>query len=71
MSKLEHDTYFEDKLGERLKAKINFETEEEIERIRKSLKYKMNARNALGVKTSEDWIYSLYIGNVMHLSPLR
>ena len=28
----------------------------------------MNVRNTLGVKHSDDWIFNLNIGNVMHLS---
>lgn len=29
---------------------------------------KINIRNILGIKHSEDWIFNLNIGNVMHLA---
>eukprot|EP00826_Nyctotherus_ovalis_P030352 TRINITY_DN2422_c0_g1_i5.p2 TRINITY_DN2422_c0_g1~~TRINITY_DN2422_c0_g1_i5.p2 ORF type:complete len:140 (-),score=30.19 TRINITY_DN2422_c0_g1_i5:546-965(-) len=32
---------------------------------------KANSRNALGLKQAEDWIYSVNIGNVMTISPLK
>jgi len=51
--------------------KISFETEDEIDRLRHDQAFKLNIRNALGVMSSEDWIFNLYIGNVMHLSPLK
>lgn len=50
--------------------KIRFESEIDVEEIRTSQNYKLNERNSIGLKTSEDWIYNLYIGNVMHLAPL-
>ena len=50
--------------------KTRFDSEQEIDEIRKGQKFKLNSRNFLGVKSSEDWIHNLYIGNVMHLSPL-
>lgn len=31
-------------------------------------KYKISVRNNLGVRQTDDWIYNLNIGNVMHLS---
>ena len=31
-------------------------------------KFKMSVRNVLGLRHSEDWIFNLNIGNVMHLS---
>jgi len=31
-------------------------------------KYKIAVRNHLGLKQTNDWIYNLNIGNVMHLS---
>ncbi len=31
-------------------------------------KYKIGVRNHLGLKQTNDWIYNLNIGNVMHLS---
>jgi hypothetical protein len=42
--------------------------EKDIETLRKDTKFKLNLRNILGVKHSEDWIYNLNIGNVMHLA---
>lgn len=71
MSKEQREKYFADKIGATKQIKINFDTEEEIDRIRNDQTYKLNNRNSLGVKSSEDWIYNLYIGNVMHLTPLK
>jgi hypothetical protein len=30
--------------------------------------FKISVRNNLGVRQTDDWIYNLNIGNVMHLS---
>ena len=51
--------------------KVSFETEDEIDRLRNDQTYKLNIRNTLGIKSSEDWILNLFIGNVMHLTPLK
>jgi hypothetical protein len=55
-------------LEQKKKLKISFHTEEEIEELKSNNAYKMNVRNALGLRHSEDWIFNLNIGNVMHLS---
>ena len=31
-------------------------------------KYKLNVRNCLGIKSLQDWIFNLNIGNVMQLN---
>ena len=48
--------------------KVSFHSEKEIEDLKKNPVFKMNVRNALGLRHSDDWIFNLNIGNVMHLS---
>jgi hypothetical protein len=50
--------------------RISFGSEQEIERMRKDTRFKLNARNVLGIKHQDDWIFNLNIGNIMHLAPL-
>ena len=52
------------------RMKISIGSEEEIERMRRETKFKINARNVLGIKHQDDWIFNLNIGNIMHLAPL-
>jgi hypothetical protein len=62
--------HFDERVGAKKRAKISFDSEEEIERIKNDNKFKQGQRNTLGVKTSESWIATLNIGNIMHLSPM-
>lgn len=48
-----------------------FTSEAQIEELRKSMKYKYQGRNVLGVRNIEDWINTLEIGNVMQLNPMN
>ena len=50
---------------------ISFHNLEEIDALKKNERFKMNLRNVLGIKHSDDWIFNLNIGNVMHLSPMN
>ena len=50
--------------------KISFHAEIEMNKILKDPRYKVNVRSLLGVKSQEDWIYNLNIGNVMLLTSL-
>lgn len=43
----------------------------EISAVKESKRYKINVRNALGVKDHNNWIYNLNIGNVMNLTPMN
>lgn len=52
------------------RVRVSFGNEEEIDCVRKDARHKLNMRNALGLKSPDDWIFNLNIGNVMHLSPL-
>jgi len=70
MEKGERLKYFSDRVGAKRKAKISFNSEEEISKLKQDKSYKVNERNALGVKSSEGWIYNLNIGNIMHLAPM-
>ena len=50
---------------------MSFESEKEIDGLLNETQMKLNVRNTLGVKSAEDWIFNLNIGNVMLLSPLQ
>ena len=39
--------------------------------MRKRTEFKLNIRNVLGVRHTDDWIFNLNIGNVMHLSTMN
>ena len=45
-----------------------YENEKDIEKLKRDGAMKINIRNILGIKHSEDWIFNLNIGNVMHLA---
>lgn len=47
-----------------------FNSQAEIEALRKNEKCKYIGRNMLGVRKFDDWIHALEIGNIMHLNPL-
>ena len=55
----------------RKRLKISFTTLQELISIEKDQRYKLNVRNTLGVKNSQDWIFNLNIGNVMHLNMMK
>ena len=50
--------------------KISFHDDTEINLLKFNHKFKLNVRNILGIKHSDDWIFNLNIGNVMHLLPM-
>ena len=71
MNTKERTEFFNDgRLGLKKRLRISFGSQQEIDRIRKDSKYKLNARNVLGIKHQDDWIFNLNIGNIMHLAPL-
>jgi hypothetical protein len=41
-----------------------------IEEMRRSKQFKIKPRSILGLKSKDDWIYNVNIGNVMHLGPM-
>jgi hypothetical protein len=51
--------------------KAKFQSVREIVQLKESKRYKINVRNALGVKDHNNWIYNLNIGNVMNLTPMN
>lgn len=55
----------------RRKLHISFSEERELEVLKADPRLKLNARNSLGVKSKDDWIFNLNIGNVMHLNCLQ
>ena len=68
----ERREYFQDRMAEKKKLKISFQTFEEMNKLQMEQRYKITARTALGVKNfgSDDWIFSFNIGNIMHLATL-
>ena len=48
-----------------------FGTVQEITTLKTNKRFKINVRNALGVKDHNNWIYNLNIGNVMNLTPMN
>ena len=57
-------------LKERRRRGLSFGREEDILELKDNSRFRLNVRNALGVKHKEDWIFHLNIGNVMHLSAM-
>jgi len=52
---------------------LQFNSIDEIDALinQSNSKLQVGLRNILGVQHSNDWIFSLNIGNVMHLSPMN
>ena len=50
---------------------ISFSDDEEIQELIKDDTFKVNTRSLLGVKNSNDWIFGLNIGNIMHINPVN
>ena len=48
-----------------------FESLKDITTLKTNKRFKINVRNALGVKDHNNWIYNLNIGNVMNLTPMN
>ena len=65
----ERRDFFLDRMAEKKKLKISFQTFEEMNKLQIEQKFKITARSALGVKnySTDDWIFSFNIGNIMHL----
>lgn len=55
---------------QRRKLNISFGSEREINELKTDQRFKLNARNTLGIKTKDDWIFNLNIGNVMQINCL-
>ncbi len=62
--------YLQHRLGEKKRLRISFTNQEEIERMKTDNQYKLNVRSALGIMKTDDWIFNLNIGNVMHMTPI-
>jgi hypothetical protein len=62
--------YLMQRLGAKKRLRISFSSREEIERMKSNNQYKLNVRSALGIIKSDDWIFNLNIGNVMHMNPI-
>jgi len=63
--------YFKNREATKKKLKISFSSLEEIEKIKQKVDFKLDFRNQLGVKSEEDWILNLNIGNVMNMDPMQ
>ena len=68
----ERRDFFQDRMAEKKRLKISFQTYEEMNKLQIEQKFKITARSALGVKnfSNDDWIFSFNIGNIMHLQTL-
>ena len=56
---------------QRRKLNISFNQQSDIDELKLNQKLKLNARNNLGIKNKQDWIFNLNIGNVMHMNCLK
>lgn len=65
----ERRDFFTDRMAEKKRLKISFQTFEEMNKLQIEQKFKITARSALGMKNfgTDDWIFSFNIGNIMHL----
>lgn len=72
MSSKDRAEHFKDRLAEKKKLKISFQTFEELNSMLAEKKFKISSRNSLGIKNSgeDDWINSFNIGNIMHLQAI-
>ena len=72
LSERDRNQYFKSKKRKFVRQlRISFHDDTEITQLKTNTTYKSNVRNILGLRHSDDWIYSLNIGNVMHLSPMN
>lgn len=64
--------HFRDRLAEKKKLKISFQTFEELNSLLAEKKFKISSRTSLGIQNSgeDDWINSFNIGNIMHLQAI-
>jgi len=51
--------------------KPRFSSSTQINNVKKDKKFKINVRNALGVKDHANWIYNMNIANVMNMTPMN
>jgi len=72
LSTKERNEHFKERLVEKKKLKISFQTFEELNGLLAEKKYKISSRNNLGINKTkdEDWIESFNIGNIMHLQAI-
>jgi len=65
----DRNEYFRDRLAEKKKLRISFQTFEELNSLLAEKKFKISSRSNLGINTGgeDDWINSFNIGNIMHL----
>jgi len=68
----ERKDYFQDRMAEKKRLNISFQTVEEITKLQKEQRFKITARSSLRIKSfgTDDWVYSFNIGNIMHLQTL-
>ena len=67
MSTQTRTEYFRDRMAEKRRMNISFQSFEELSSLQTERKYKISARTTLGLKQVEDWISTFNIGNIMHL----
>jgi len=72
MTVKERNEAFRDRMAEKKKLRVSFQTFEEITSLQTEKRFKVQQRSTLVLKPSPeaDWIQSFNIGNIMHLQPL-
>lgn len=72
MTSKERQDHFKDKMAEKKKLKISFQTYDELTSLQNERKFKISSRSTLGVKSNaeDDWIQTFNIGNIMHLQAI-
>lgn len=72
MNNKERQDHFKDKMAEKKRLKISFQTFEELSSLQTERRFKISSRSTLGMKPveSEDWIQTFNIGNIMHLQAI-
>jgi len=69
LSSKDRNEHFRDRLAEKKRLKISFQTFEELTSLLAEKKFKISSRSNLGImsSTEDDWINNFNIGNIMHL----
>ena len=65
----DRNEHFRDRLAEKKKLRISFQTFEDLNSLLAEKKFKISSRTNLGIHKGgdDDWINSFNIGNIMHL----
>ena len=69
MTSKERQEHFKDRMAEKKKLRISFQTFDELCTLQNEKRFKISSRSTLGLKpnSDDDWIQTFNIGNIMHL----